>query len=436
MNRRSFLAVSGIALAGTSGCLSLQGPGRQNTDNEGSASSGTPPLSDENDSYGDGFEARGAWPVNGFDAGRQGRNPATTAPRGNVGAAWLRTPVEGQRTFRTTPPVTDDSHVYVGSGAGADEGDNEHDGFVAAFDGETGDRGWRTRVTAGSTEAVVYADERLLAVSTVPEPSQTTLSALAPTDGREQWHVDLPSYPSGGPVVTNGRAYVTSDEGGLMAVSLDGAHQWTESVSGSDDGVATAPCATASTVFVGTDNGHVVAVAADDGEQQWDTKIVADGHRPRIQTTPTVAGETIFVTGTDYRLYAVNATDGTIRWNRSLLDERYGNAIPSVAVGDETVYVNTIHGGLIALHQDNGSERWRTGDGGIHPPAATDELIIAPNGETVQAYTPDGKQQWRFEMPAFDAGMAAYIMNPRVALAHNRAYISLNDGRVFSLGAK
>ena len=160
---------------------------------------------------------------------------------------------------------------------------------------------------------------------------------------------------------------------------------------------------------------------------------MTDGHRPRIQSTPTVAGETVFVTGTDYRLYAVDATDNTIRWRRTLLDDRHGNAIPSVAVAGETVYVNTIHGGLIALQRDDGRERWRTGDSGSQPPAATGELILAPNGGTVDAYTPDGQLRWSFEMPAFDAGMAAYIMNPRIALAHNRAYISLNDGRVFSL---
>lgn len=434
MNRRSYLVAAGATMAGLSGCVSLGDLSRGDDGGNAASGSGTPPLSGDNDAYRDGFEPGDAWRVHGFDAQRQAMNSATTAPRGDVGAAWLRTPLQGQRTFRTTPPVTDANRVYIGSGAGSDAGDTERDGFVAAFDGETGTRTWRRTVTTGSVDAVAYGAGELLAVGRSADRSQATLTALAAADGAEQWRVEIPST-TGGPVVAGERAYLASEEAGLTAVSLDGARQWTRSVGGTDDSVATAPCATASTVFVGTEHGRVVAFAADSGKQRWDAQVVTAGHRPRIQSTPTVADETVFVTGTDYRLYAVDATDGTIRWSRTLLDDHHGNTIPSVAVAGKNVYVNTIHGGLIALHRDDGNERWRTGDGGSQPPAATEELILAPNGETVEAYTPDGQLQWSFDMPAFDAGMAAYIMNPRIALAHNRAYISLNDGRVFSLGS-
>lgn len=146
----------------------------------------------------------------------------------------------------------------------------------------------------------------------------------------------------------------------------------------------------------------------------------------------------MYATGTDYRVHAVNADDGTEQWSTRLLEKSYGNPIPSVTVFGKTVYVNTIHGGLIALKRSDGTERWRTGEyGGSLPPAAAGDLILYPTSDhTVQAVNSGGEKQWQFKMEAFDAGMAAYIMDPEVALAHNRVYVSLNDGRVFSLGAK
>lgn len=131
-------------------------------------------------------------------------------------------------------------------------------------------------------------------------------------------------------------------------------------------------------------------------------------------------------------------SDGTKGWDTRLLDQIYGNSIPSVAVFEETLYVNTIHGGVLALRRSDGTEQWRTGKyGGSLPPAAAGDLIVAPTTRgSVQAYDSEGEHRWEFEMLAFDAGMAVYIMNPQVALAHNRVYISLNDGRIFSLGAK
>lgn len=180
------------------------------------------------------------------------------------------------------------------------------------------------------------------------------------------------------------------------------------------------------------------AFSAEDGRRQWRSRVVGAGHQPRIQTMPTVVGETVFVSGTDYRLYAVNATDGTTRWETQLLDQTYGNSIPSVTVVDDTLYVNTIHGGLLTLRRSDGTERWRTGEyGGNLPPAAAGDLIFAPTFGSVQAYTAAGKHRWEFEMEAFETEtMGAYAMDTEVAVAHNRVYVTLNDGRVFSLGAK
>lgn len=246
VNRRAFLASSLASLTVVSGCLS------QPDDSTTAEPSSTPPLSETNEEYGTHFATSGAWPTPGYDATRRGFNPDTNPPRGEVGAAWLRTPIEGQRSFQTTPPVTDDKRVYVGSGAGRNKGTNQRGGFIAAFDGETGTREWQTTVSRGQIEGVVHTDGTLLAVSSAYDPSEATLTALAATDGSEQWHIDLPSNPVWGPIVANDCAYVALNKGGVTAVSLNGTHQWTSPIA-DDDEAATRPCATDSMVFVGTE---------------------------------------------------------------------------------------------------------------------------------------------------------------------------------------
>jgi outer membrane protein assembly factor BamB len=408
------------------------------TDTEQTPAEYTPALSDDNESYRSGFSEGGAWSVPGYDAGRRGYNPNSTVPSGEVGAAWLRTPVQGKRSFGTTPPITDDSRVYLGSGPVEDSSGNGRGRFVVAFDGETGERAWLTTVASGRVRGIAHTGEMILAVGTNGATGSGALVALSAANGRERWRVDLPSGPFIGPVVLNGRAYVTTSEGGLTAVSLDGTRLWERRVGEGDEYVSTGPCVNASSVVVGTGRGRIVAYTPDDGQQRWRTTITEQGPRPRIQTLPTIADGTIYVTGTDYRLQALDAADGSKRWERRLLNRSDRNFFPSVAVVEETLYVNTIHGGLLALRRSDGQERWRTGEyGGDQRPAAAEGFIVVPEGRTsVQTYDGNGDSRWSFQMPLFDApGKSKYAMNPEVAVAHDRVYISLNEGRLFSLGA-
>lgn len=439
MRRRSVLFSSGLAISALTGCVLAGNDGANRGNSSTRTRTQTPPsLSSDNEAYQGGFTTGGAWATHCFNAGRSGYNSNTGSPNGQVGVAWLRTPIKNHRTFRTTPPVTDDSHVYVGSGTSENSDLDLQGGLVAAFDGETGQREWRTATDSETVEGIVHVDGMLLARCESYDPASAELVALATTDGSEQWRTAVPLGQLGGSVVLDGRAYVTAVQGGLTAVSLDGTRQWERSVGVSEDEHAsTAPCATESSVFVGTDQGRVIAFDTESGQQQWYSEVVEMGHRPRIQTIPTVADDTVFVTGTDYRAHAITTADGTERWSTRLLKRDYGNALPSVTVVADSVYSNTMNGGLIALRQSDGTERWRSGGSGWDgPPGATDNRIIAPIGNGVRAYDLDGQRHWSFEASRFDAGMAAYIMNPQVALAHDQAYMSLNDGRLFALGAK
>ena len=86
-------------------------------------------------------------------------------------------------------------------------------------------------------------------------------------------------------------------------------------------------------------------------------------------------------------LVAADTADGTVLWRTTVVDDDYGNAIPSPAVTGETAYVNTHHGGLVAIDIADGSIRWQSDETGDNqPPAAGDGGVVVPRSDSVVAY--------------------------------------------------
>lgn len=435
VKRRAYLAGVGSLATATalSGCIvgPRFGPGND--------APGVP-VSEENEAYGDAF-ARGApWPHRCHDVSRSGHNPDTSPPVGDVGTAWLRTAMDGRLTADTTAPVTDDTRVFVGAGRG--DGSRGVDGFVAALDGESGTREWRSTVVPGRIGGLAYHDGTVFVLGQGTEPRRATVTALSATDGTERWHIRVGDYIEGGLTVAGEHVVAVTREPGVTALTLDGHRAWTQTVTDDDRHPSGTPCATGSALYVGTDEGHVVALDPTDGHLLWERDVVRTGHHPRIQTVLTVADDTLYVTGTDSYLSALDVAEGTRRWTSRYVYGDHSGVYSSPTVVGDRVYVNTENDGIIAVRRDDGTEVWRTGEGGtIRPPAAAGDLVVAPDGNGVRAFdAASGDDRWTVEIPkpddATDGTGGGYRLDPEVALAHDRAYVTVHDGRVFSLGAK
>ena len=89
---------------------------------------------------------------------------------------------------------------------------------------------------------------------------------LLGTDGSVRWAFSGPTFSSGLAVGGDGTVYGGTTDGGLVAISAQGAQRWTAAVQGA---IRTTPAiGTDRTVFLGTDTGRFYALA-DDGTVKW-----------------------------------------------------------------------------------------------------------------------------------------------------------------------
>jgi outer membrane protein assembly factor BamB len=165
------------------------------------------------------------------------------------------------------------------------------------------------------------------------------------------------------PVVADGRVFVGSGDGFLYAVDArTGTLVWKFETGGD---VSSSPAVAAGVVvFVGGDN-VLYAVERDTGKVRWKLptgtplKFEIVPGDPRIfdyyGASPTVVGDTIFVGSNDGHVYAVALGDGAVRWKFDA--QRWVHGAPAVA--DGRVFFGDYDGRCYALDQQSGQLSWR-----------------------------------------------------------------------------
>jgi outer membrane protein assembly factor BamB len=425
LTRRQLLrqTVAGGSVLALSGCAAPNIPGISRGKSV--------PKPFTNDAYTAIYTATGRWPMDGHDGGRTGHT-ASAVPQGDVDVAWLRRP--GNDPHGATAPIVGPERVYIAYVESPTDGENSK-AFLAGFDAESGEQQLDVSLETGRAVGLALAGETLLAVTRGPDYEQATLTALA-RDGSTQWTDTLPDV-TGPPAVVDGTCYLaTRDEDDTVyAYTLDGTQRWRTPVDGE---CYTATCADHDGVYVGLTDGRIAALDATTGEPRWSERIATpDGCCPDIQGTPTVADGRLYVPGIAEELVAADTADGTVRWRTTVVDEDYGNPTPSPAVTADTAYVNTYHGGLVAIDIADGAIRWRSAENGYnHPPAAGDDGVVVPRNDSVVAYEVGESQKWSVEITVPDVGMAGYIMDTEVVLAHGMCYVGIADGRIYAIGSR
>jgi outer membrane protein assembly factor BamB len=335
-----------------------------------------------------------------------------------------------------------------------------------------------------------------------PAPGQAN-SAQSSSLFASQWKLTLPDGPSAAAGYDSAQAYIPLRNGTLIAVALkDGQPSWTVDaqttlapaaggtlvfVAGDKDiraldaasGQATwrvvleepanlAPLFDTGWLFVGTENGHLVALRAADGEVVW----TLDAGAP-LNAPPAPAGNSIYLPLTDGRIVAVDVRTGRALWTRTLpgppsdilaLDDRLfvgsadnyfycialkdggikwkwrtGSDIVAAPVVDESrVYFMSLDNVLRALDRASGSQRWqramasRTVGGPMHSGSV---IVVATLSPQLQAYQRiDGKPAGASPTPEGDEQSSTLAAVPQVvSLEGHDAFVLLTSQGVIQL---
>jgi len=251
------------------------------------------------------------------------------------------------------------------------------------------------------------------------------------TNVGQAWGVDLDTVDVrlSSAAVRNDSLYVGLENGTVLAVNrTDGSVDWR--FRNPDGAIRSSPTVYNDTVYVGSLDGNVYAIDADAGTEIWNetTNTSVGGE---VYSSPAVTDGTVYVGSDNDTLHAFDAVDGTERW---VFDAPTDDVDSSPAVRDGTVYVGSGDGSVYAVDADSGDEEWATDLGGqilFSGPAVTnDTAYVGVFGvETVAALnTSDGSVRWNVSV---DGGVRG---SP--AVADGRVFVGDDEGVVHALDAE
>jgi outer membrane protein assembly factor BamB len=213
------------------------------------------------------------------------------------------------------------------------------------------------------------------------------------------------------PAVRNGRVYIGTSDGKVMAFSENnGSRLWTFDTGPSATGVTSSPVALSSGIYVAAGDGLLYAMSAD-GNVMWNFSLGG----PAYMTTPAASGNRLYA-GSDAGVISCIAQNGTQIWNRSL-DGKI-RASPAVA-NDTLVVVSTVYDGWLAIRSTvtalstgTGAQLWNASiDASTSSPAIGDGRIFVGTNSGIVAFGLNGVRLWSHPAPGPVQSSPVYCEN-------------------------
>jgi outer membrane protein assembly factor BamB len=318
------------------------------------------------------------------------------------------------------------------------------------------------------------------------------LHALDAGSGAERW-----LFRAGGPIraratVSGGDVYVPSDDGFLYRLdAATGKERWKARIEGEPvvripigdpksrfERTASSAVVEGRQVYVGTHDGHLLALSAGDGARRWAFK-TGDS----VLSTPAVQDGRVFFGSFDGHVYALDAAKGTPLWKHDTkgpvvsapavhqgrvivgsrsydlvcLDARTGERVwtryvwfswveSSAVVRDGIVYVGSSDAArLFALDARTGRSVWEVDTGGWPwaQPAVTEarvfigaagdaEYLVKHEGAFLAVDRASGRVAWRHPLPPPASGKGQSGFVGGAAAAGGRVFVGGLDGRVYA----
>lgn len=287
-----------------------------------------------------------------FDRGSDAADPAPLteyAPTLDVTPLWSARIGDGEASTGTRQgPAIADGRVFV----------TGLDGGVRAFDLQSGAAVWhfpgeglRLAAGAGVGGGLVVAGGL-----------DGTVVALDAATGAERWRAEVNAEVTAPPAIGQGAVLVRGNDGRVTAFDAASGEQrwfWTAqapplTVRGTD-----APILGPGYVFLGNDDGTIVALALQDGRVLWELPVSQQEGRSELERladvdgTPVLEGTTLYASSYGGQTMAIDAAAA-----RPLWVQEHGGA-GRVGVGADKVVVADPAGVVWGLDKASGSATWQ-----------------------------------------------------------------------------
>ena len=250
-------------------------------------------------------------------------------------------------------PVVHDGKLYV----------IDTDAMVSAFDATSGSKLWATALTVDKDGkpsrfggGVSTDGTSVFATNGVGD-----VAALDASTGAIKW-TKRPAGPlRGAPTLSNGNAYVMTQDNQIYAVRMDnGEAQWNEAGPVGASGIfgVAAPAAAQGTVIAGYSTGELAAYRYENGRSLWSDTLSRTAMSTSVSTLtdidadPVIDRGRVFALGQGGRMAAYELVTGQRIWEINIA------GISTPVVSGEWVFVMTSDAKLLCVQRASGKIRW------------------------------------------------------------------------------
>lgn len=234
------------------------------------------------------------------------------------------------------------------------------DGKVVAYDLETGNMLWKMS-TDYLFSAGPYAYENLVYVG----DSDANVVAFDRQTGQQQWSVILSSEILSKPIVSDDKLIIRTADGSVFALDAKtGMKKWVFDRSmplltlrGTSD-----PIISSGVVYVGLDNGKLVAIDITNGAAIWENQVAIGRGRSEVERiididgTPVLQGERIYVSSYRQKLGSYSIRDGREFWSRDI------SSYSGLHLDNNAIFISDDSSNIWAVNSDNGASIWKQSD--------------------------------------------------------------------------
>ncbi|HXZ58896.1 MAG TPA: outer membrane protein assembly factor BamB [Steroidobacteraceae bacterium] len=243
--------------------------------------------------------------------------------------------------------AVDEDHVYAAG----------HKGNVTAFELASGHVVWRAHLKAPLSGGTAVGAGLVLIGS-----SDGRLFALDAASGKSRWSVRVNGEVLSPAAISERLIALRTVDGKLHGLSpADGHELWVQQQQVprlSLRGTAR-PVIAGDLVLCGFDNGRVLAVNSGDGSVQWEATITPPHGRTELErlddidTAVRVSGQDVYTVGFQGKVAMLAMDTGQVWWSHDASSYR------SLALDEDTLYVASADGEIVALKTRTGAELWR-----------------------------------------------------------------------------
>ena len=209
---------------------------------------------------------------------------------------------------------------------------------------------------------------------------------------------------TGGPGVGNGLVVAGGRNGEVVALDAEtGAERWRAQVTSE---VITAPLVTPDRVVVRSNDGRTFGLDTADGTRKW----VFDRGLPTLSVrgngAPVTDGSLVYLGYDDGNVVALRATDGLVAWTQLVAEPEGRNELArmadvdgELALGYAELYATSYAGQTLAISTQNGRPLWTRDAGGYSGLALLgDRVVLAdPDGTLWALDRSNGSAIWKQE---------------------------------------